>query len=46
MKISKFVNRLSGSVVYGKRSRQIYNHDIFRLFIVIYVTLAKLTEQA
>ena len=38
--------RFSGSVVYEKRLRQIYNHDIFRLFIVIYVTLANLTEQA
>ena len=36
----------SGSVVYEKRLRQIYNHDIFRLFIVIYVTMVNLTEQA
>ena len=48
MQISKFVfgfQAYVGSVVYEKR-RQIYNHDIFRLFIVIYVTLTNLTEQA
>ena len=38
--------RFLGSVVYEKRLRQIYYQDIFCLFIVIYVTLANLTEQA
>ena len=37
----------SGSVVYGKQLRQIYNHDIyFYIHEVIYVTLANFTEQA
>ena len=37
----------SGSVVYGKQLRQIYNRDIyFYIQVVIYVTLANFTEQA
>ena len=32
--------------MYEKRLRQIHNRDIFRLFTVIYVTLANLTLQA
>ena len=38
--------RFSGSVVYGKRLRQKIIMIIFRLFKVIYVTFANLTEQA
>ena len=33
VQISKFYYRFSGSVVYGKRLRQIYNHDIYFVYL-------------
>ena len=36
VQISQFILRFSGSVVYGKRLRQINNHDIFS-FIYSYI---------
>ena len=39
-KMCKYLNlfRFKGSVVYGKQLRQIYNRDIYSIYIVIYVT--------
>ena len=41
-KEKKFANiqtcfRFSGSVVYGKRLRQIYNHDIYFVYLKLYM---------
>ena len=33
VQISKFYYRFSGSVVYGKRLRQICNHDIYFVYL-------------
>ena len=46
VQISKLVLAFQPQFLYEKRLIQIYNHDIIRLFIVIYFTLANSTEQA